>query len=436
MEHSRPAAAGGVARLSPRAEILAVGAELLTPFRLDTNSLFLTSELNALGVEVAAKHVLGDDLEPLAAAFRASLERADLVVATGGLGPTADDLTREAAARALGLELRRAPELEAQLRARFTRRGRPMPENNLRQADLLAGAEALTNGHGSAPGIWLPRAGPDRDRALLLLPGPPRELRPLFAAEAAPRLRAWARARLGAAPAPLARVALLVADRFESEVDEIAAPLYRPYAARSVETTILAARPGEIELHLRAPALAASALGELAAQLRAALGDAVLAADEPSLEAAVGARLRRRGWTLAVAESCTGGLLGARLTAPPGASDYFLGGVLAYANDLKRDLLGVGEALLRHDGAVSDACARAMALGVRRALGADWGAAVTGIAGPGGGSDAKPVGTVHLAVAGPDARFASVHRVFSGDRDRVRQASVATALDLLRRALT
>lgn len=427
-----------------RAEIIAVGSELLTPFRLDTNSLFLTAELNRLGIVVARKHVVGDDLAALTAAFGEALHRADVVIATGGLGPTEDDLTREAAAAALSIPLVRSAEAEARLRARFATAGMPMPARNLKQADRLEGAELLANGNGSAPGQWLLLAA----QALVLLPGPPRELKPLFQEQVAPRLRQFARRRLGAEPAPMATRALFIADRPESAVDEIAAPIYRQFA--QIETTILAARPGEIELHLRAvPGAAAEAaaterdLDDLADRLAAAFGDAVFSRHGESLEAVVGDLLRRRHQTLAVAESCTAGLLGARLTNVAGASDYFLGGVICYRDQVKIEAVGVDPETLALHGAVSAACARELAEGVRRRLGADWGLAITGIAGPGGGSAAKPVGTVFIALAGPTPSPGApagapaietevIQRRFTGDRDRVRHFSVAVALDRLR----
>lgn len=414
------------------AEIIAVGSELLGPDRLDTDSLYLAAELGRIGIAVRRKEVVGDVLADLTAAFVAALARADVVIATGGLGPTEDDLTREAAAAALGRRLERSPALEQRLREYFHRRGVAMPERNRKQCDLLAGAEALANGWGTAPGQWLELAG---ERALLLLPGPPRELQPLFAEQAAPKLRALARRRLGSEPVPLAGRVLIVADMPESAVDELAAPIYGQFPA--VATTILAARPGEIELHLRAEggATGREALDRLCDRLRAALGLAVFTCAGESLEAVVGEQLRRAGQSLAVAESCSGGLLGARLTQAAGASDYFAGGVICYRNEVKVSALGVAPETLERHGAVSAACARELAAGARRRFATDWGVAITGIAGPGGGSEAKPVGTVFIAVAGGAGEPEVLERHFSGERERIRRWSVAVALDRLRRAL-
>jgi nicotinamide-nucleotide amidase len=413
------------------AEIIAAGSELLTPFRLDSNSLYLTAELNALGVACRRKQVVGDRQEDLAGAMREALGRADLVFVTGGLGPTDDDVTRPAAAAATGAALVAEAGLAEGLRRRFAARGWAMPERNLRQAERLEGAEILPNPNGSAPGQWLPL-----QRAVLcLLPGPPRELRPMWTAEVAPRVQRWCAAR-GLAPVPLAARQLTVAGRPESAVDEIAAPIYGRYP--EVETTILAASPGEIELHLRAPAPLSARLEALLAELAAALAPAVFTTRGEPLEAVVGARLRARGQTLAVAESCTGGLLAGRVTAVAGASDYFPGGVVSYGNEVKARELGVRRETLEAFGAVSAECAAEMAAGLRRRWGVDWALAITGIAGPGGGSAEKPVGTVFIALAGPETWRAEpeVQRCrLSGERDRIRRWSTTLALEALRQAL-
>lgn len=411
-----------------RAEIVAVGSELLGADRIDTDSLYLTGELNRRGIAVRRKHVVGDRRADLAETFREALGRADLLIVTGGLGPTEDDLTREAAAEALGVGLERSAALVERLRAYFARRGAAMPERNTKQADVLAGAESLANGWGTAPGQWLERDG----RALVLLPGPPRELRPLFAEQVAPRLESWLRRQLGREPEPIVMIRLGIADMGESAVDEVAAPIYSAFDG--IETTILAARPGEIELHLRAPASAEPRLHELRDRLQAALGLAVYTTQGLALEAVVGEQLQRAGQTLAVAESCTGGLLGARLTAPAGASRFFQGGVISYSNDAKRALLGVAPETLARHGAVSGAAAGEMAQGARRALATDWALAITGIAGPGGGSEAKPVGTVFIGLAG-GAGVEVIERRLAGERERIRQWSATIALDRLRRAL-
>lgn len=413
------------------AEIIAVGSELLTPFRLDTNSLFLTGMLNGQGLACRRKQVVGDRREDLAEAIASALARCQLVVVTGGLGPTEDDLTRPAAAAATGAVLRADAGLAAGLRRRFAARGLEMPERNLRQAEVLGGAEILPNPNGTAPGQWLLVGG----KALALLPGPPRELRPMVSAELLPRIAAWLAAR-EAAPARLLHRALGIAGRAESGVDEIAAPIYTRHP--QIETTILACAPGEIELHLRAPEPRAGEIHALAAELAAALAPAVFTTQGETLEAVVGARLRVRRECVSAAESCTGGMLQQRLSAVAGASDYFPGGVVSYANQAKQRELGVGAATLAAHGAVSAECAAEMAAGLRQRWGVDWALAITGIAGPGGGTEAKPVGTVYIGLAGPAAWSAAPlveHHRLRGERDYIRRWATTLALDQLRLAL-
>lgn len=422
----RPAAA---AMLS--AEIIATGSELLTPFRLDTNSLLLTAALNGLGLACRRKQVVGDRLEELTEAIASALARGALVLVTGGLGPTEDDLTRAAAAAATGAALIADAGLAAGLRRRFAARGRDMPARNLRQAEVLGGAEILANPHGTAPGQWLPLGA----KALALLPGPPRELRPMVAEQLLPRITAWLAARHGP-PRRLLSRCLGVAGRTESGVDEIAAPIYTRHP--QVETTILACAPGEIELHLRAAEPQAGELDALAAALSAALAPTVFTTQGETLEAVAGARLRQRGETVSAAESCTGGMLQQRLSASPGASDYFPGGVVSYANAAKQRLLGVRAETLAVQGAVSAACAAEMAAGLRERWQVDWALAITGIAGPDGGSAEKPVGTVYIALAGPAAWRSEPqverHRL-RGEREYIRRWATTLALDQLRLAL-
>ena len=411
------------------AAILAVGSELLTPHRLDTNSLFLTGRLNDIGIDVMSKSVVGDNEPALAAAIRHALDANDLVVTTGGLGPTADDLTREVVASVLGLELVENAEVLASIRHRFERRGLHMPDGNRRQAAAPVGATVLANPNGTAPGLWL-----DAGRAILvLLPGPPREMQPMFEKDVLPRLLSSSPARR------VVRRVIKIAGRAESHVEEIANPIYSAFAGGEtpVETTILAA-PGQIELHLSArgedaPAMEQT-LDRAVADLATALAPAVFSVDGRSLEQVVGQQLQARGWKVAVAESCTGGLLGGRLTDVPGSSEWFAGGIIAYENGVKQQLLGVATEILQQHGAVSEPTAVAMADGVRERLNADAGVAITGIAGPTGGSPEKPVGTVVIAVsAGP--AVVRTYR-FVGDRAMVRQQSVMAALELLRQALT
>ena len=415
-------------RARATAEILAVGSELLTPFRIDSDSLFLTRRLNDLGIVVRAKAIVGDDRAMLAVFLRAALTRADLIVTTGGLGPTEDDLTREVAAEVLDRPLREDADVLAGIRDRFDRRGVPMPAINRRQSMVPDGAIVLPNVNGTAPGLWID-AG---DRAVVLLPGPPRELEPMFDAHVAPRLERPDGSR------HLRRRVVKMTGRSESQVEEVAQPVYSAYARGPVpvETTILAS-PGQIELHLQATGTDETVLDgrldEATSALAAALAPYVFSIDGRSLEAVVGDRLQQRGWRIGVAESCTGGLVLGRLTDVPGSSAWVAGGVVAYANEVKSTVLGVPRALIDAHGAVSEPVALAMADGVRACVGAEIGVGVTGIAGPGGGSPEKPVGTVVIAVSAGERevrRFA-----FTGDRDTIRRHSTAAALDLVRRAL-
>jgi nicotinamide-nucleotide amidase len=407
------------------AEIIAVGSELLTPERLDTNSLFLTGELNALGVELVAKMVIGDNVARLEQAVRGAISRADITILTGGLGPTEDDVTREAVAAALGLELSYHAEICESIEQRFRRMNRKMAEINRRQAFLIEGAEALPNPNGTAPGQWIDAAG----RIVILLPGPPPELKPMFLDHCVPRLRRIL-------PKLVIRTRCYrVAGMPESDLDQLISPVYKPYA--NPATTILAA-PGDIQIHLRArcgaEAEAEALLAEVGGKIEALLGDRIYSRHGEPLEEVIGKRLRERGETLSVAESCTGGLLAERITSIPGSSDYFIGGFLVYANLMKTRLLGVEAALIEEHGAVSESVAEAMADGARSRTGSAYALAITGVAGPGGGSDAKPVGTVVIGLAGPDGCRSHRFR-FLGDRTRVRALSAQSALDLLRKVL-
>ncbi len=410
------------------AEIVAVGSELLTPFRIDSNSLFLTRRLNDAGLVVRIKSIVGDDRVALAAIVRAALDRADLVITTGGLGPTDDDVTREVVAGVLDLPLEEDAGVLAVIRARFDRRRVPMPEINRRQAMVPRGARVLDNPNGTAPGLWIDAGA----RVVVLLPGPPRELEPMFEAGVAPYLASPAAAR------HLRRRVLKITGRSESQVEEVAQPIYSRLGDADVpiDTTILAS-PGLIELHLEAAGsdavLLERRLDEGRAALVAALGSVVFSDDGRSLEAVVGDLLRARGWRLAVAESCTGGLVLGRLTDVPGSSGWVAGGVVAYANDVKTGVLGVPAALIAEQGAVSEPVAVAMAEGVRARLAADIAVSITGIAGPGGGSAAKPVGTVVVAVSAAKTEVRTFS--FTGDREMVRRHASAAALDLVRRAL-
>ena len=422
-------ASPGATRLST-AEIIAVGTELLTPFRSDTNSLFLTARLNELGIMVRRKSIVGDEAADLGPAVRDALERADLLVVCGGLGPTDDDLTRETVAAVLGRTLTEDPSIVERLRARFAARGWTMPANNRRQAMVPNGAVVLDNPRGTAPGLWM-EAG---DRVVVLLPGPPRELEPMFTAVARDRLSNRAvRERLY-------RRVLRVTGRAESHVEELTQPVYDRWrqAEPAVATTVLAS-PGLVELHLSTCAgsqeAATAVLDGATAELAAVLEEHLFSQDGRSLSAVVGDLLRRDGFRVAVGESCTGGLVTARLVDSPGSSRYVETGVVAYSNQAKRVVLGVDAELLETHGAVSEEVAVAMAEGARRLGAADIGIGVTGVAGPGGGCDAKPVGTVCFGVVGP-GRERDVRTVrLPGDRAMIQRQAAQTALDLLRRLL-
>jgi len=407
------------------AEIIAVGSELLTPQHTDTNSLYLTEKLNGLGIMVRFKTIVGDSKEDLRTVVRAALERSPLIVLTGGLGPTEDDLTRDVVAEVLRRPLHEVAELRRRLEERFARMGRTMSENNLRQAQTPEGSEWLENRNGTAPGIWIEHLG----HILVLLPGPPRELEPLFDATCVPRLE---RASDGAR---IKTRVYKVVGLPESEVDQRIAPLYLPYT--NPATTILAA-PGAIEVHLRARAAtdqqAEALLAELGDKIELALGDHVYSSKGESLEEVVGLYLVMRQKTLAVAESCTGGLLAERLTRISGSSSYFLGGTVCYTNAMKTRWVGVPEGLLKAHGAVSSPVAQALAEGVRCRTGASIGVGITGIAGPTGGSKEKPVGLVFVALS--DERGTQVREFhFPGSRDRVRHWATQMALEMVRRRI-
>ncbi len=407
------------------AEIIAVGSELLTPSRIDTNSLWLTDQLNHLGIEVTTKTIVGDDRARLADTVRLALARSEVIILSGGLGPTEDDVTRDAVAIALGRGQVFVQAIADGIEARFRFRKRPMPEINRRQAYLIEGAEALANENGTAPGQWIEQSG----KYVMLLPGPPNELKPMFSAHCVPRL-----ARV-LPPLAIATRFYRVAMMPESELDARIAPAYTKYT--NPVTTILAAA-GDVQIHLRARAAEAAEAerlaGELGAEIEAILGGRIYSRDGAPLEEVLGRSLRERGETLCVAESCTGGLVAHRITSVAGSSDYFVGGFLVYTDAMKRSLLGVDEAVLREHTAVSEAAAKAMAQGARERTGAAWALSVTGVAGPGGGTEANPVGTVILGVAGPAGASAHRHR-FLGDRERVRTWAAQAALDLLWRQL-
>lgn len=407
------------------AEIIAIGSELLTPTKTDTNSLWLTEKLNEIGIEVMLKTIVGDDGARLEETVRDAVRRSDIVITTGGLGPTEDDITRACTAKAIDRELVYHDEIEVHLRERFRAWGREMPEINKRQAYVIKGAEVLPNPHGSAVGMLLDDGG----KLLIVLPGPPRENQPMFNDHVLPRLRAVA------GETYVRRRLLRVSGLGESAVDEIAAPIYTAYP--TVQTSILFNR-SEVELHVAARAdneiEAKSTADEVAEKLISALGKAVFATNGETMEEVVGNLLKARGETVATAESCTGGLVGYRLTEVPGSSAYFLDGAITYSNEAKIRDLGVEISIVENHGAVSSECAEAMAEGVRSRSGADHSVSVTGIAGPDGGSDEKPVGTVFIGYAGQNGTK-SVRLTLPGDRYLIRWRTSQAALDYLRRQL-
>ena len=402
---------------------------MLTPFRMDTNSLYLTEQLNLLGVEVIFKSIVGDDLRRLVAAAQHGLFRSDILIFSGGLGPTEDDLTREAVAEALGLTLRRDPEILVRLEKRFAERGWKMSPNNAKQADVLEGATILPNPNGTAPGQWLSGEFDGREHIIVLLPGPPHEMRALFEAEVRERLRAKI------PPAFLAVRTLKIAMVGESAVDARVAPIYKRYA--DVETTILAGA-GEIELHFKTIAPTEDAaqrrVDEVAGVVEDELDDAVYSRNGESLEQIVGYWLQMRNATVAVAESCTGGLLAERITSISGSSRYFLGGAVVYSNALKTELAGVPAEMIDRHGAVSREVAAALAEGIRYRCEATLGVGITGVAGPTGGTAEKPVGLVFHAVASSTGTEV-IQRNFPGDRKRIRRFASTMALDMVRKKL-
>jgi nicotinamide-nucleotide amidase len=413
------------------AEIIAVGSELLTPQRVDTNSLFLTQELNRLGVEVTTKYVVGDDRERLAETIRRAAARSEFVLISGGLGPTEDDVTRDAVAAAVDRRLVFHPSISDGIEQRFRQfLNRPMPEINKRQAFVIEGAEVLANDRGTAPGQWIDQ----KHCSLMLLPGPPHELKAMFLKQCVARLERRVPRQV------IETLILRVAGMGESDLDQTIAPVYTKY--NNPVTTVLA-HNGDIQVHLRAhsatTAEALRLLAEVGGQIELLLGDRIYSRNGDPLEVTVGQLLKKQNLFLAVAESMTGGLLAERITNVPGCSDYFLGGFVTYSRKLKTALLGVPAETLDKFGTVSQETAEAMAAGARNRTGATHALAITGNAGPGvdginPGTQA-PVGMVYVALSDP-AGVITVNRVFPGDRERIRHFAGQMALDLLRKRLT
>jgi competence/damage-inducible protein CinA-like protein len=411
------------------AEIIAIGSEMLTPHRQDSNSLFLTARLNDLGISIAFKTVVGDNLNHLTSVARTAISRADVAIFMGGLGPTQDDLTRESVAAALGIELKRDHAIVTELYKRFAERRIQMPENNAQQGDILQGATVLLNSRGTAPGQWLETCVEEQPKIVVLLPGPPHELHEMWDQQCMDRLRAKA------PQAAIASRVLKVAMMGESAADARTAPIYKKYP--NVETTVLAGQ-GQVEFHLRATAAtkdeAQAEVDQLAGALEDELDDAVFSSAGESLEEIVGYYLQMRNAKLAVAESCTGGMIAERITSVPGSSRYFLGGAVVYSNDLKTLFADIPPLMIEAHGAVSREVALALAENIREICNADIGVGVTGVAGPGGGTEEKPVGLVYVAVTDGHKQEV-VQRRFFGDRDRVRRWASQQALDLVRRML-
>jgi len=407
------------------AAIIAIGSEMLGPSRVDTNSLKITAALEDYGIAVVRKSVVGDNLRDLASELRFSHDRAGVVIVTGGLGPTEDDLTREALVEAFGLEMEIDPAIIERLEARFAARGWKMPEVNKRQANVFRGQTTLTNERGTAPGFHLVVGGKD----VWVFPGVPHELEWMLVTYFSPWLaeRSGGRARH--------RRVLKIAGVTESGVEEKLKPYY---AAHRDETLTILATGGQIELHLHADGDETSATARIAERERELLeifGDRCFGFDDDTLESVIGRMLTERGETLATAESCTGGLLASRITDVAGSSAYFMGGVVCYTAAAKRDLVHVDAKLIAANGEVSEEVARALARGARERFGTTWGVGITGIAGPGGGSEAKPVGTVHIAVAGP--RGEDHRKLFwPMERSLFKRFATQWALDLLRLQLT
>jgi nicotinamide-nucleotide amidase len=408
------------------AAIVAVGSELLTPQKTDTNSLYVTEVLNDLGIAVAFKSIVGDSRSELTAHVAHALSRHPILILTGGLGPTDDDLTREVVAAHLGLPLEDDAAILDAIERRFASRGWKMPAVNRRQAQVPRGATVLQNPHGTAPGLWIEHG----DRRIALLPGPPREMKPMMDGEVRRRLAAVA------GTVRLHRRVVRVSGKGESLVEEIVQPIYSRWLEQSprIETTILAGL-GQVELHLvmQSDDATTSPLDAAVAQLATALGEDLVSTDGAVLEAVTGQLLRERGWWVAFAESCTGGLATSRMTDIAGSSDYVERSVVAYSNRAKMELLDVPEALIAEHGAVSEPVALAMAAGIRKRAGVDVGVAITGIAGPGGGSEHKPVGTVCIAVDAGEGVVRTFR--FPGGREMVKAMSANWAIDMLRRHL-
>jgi nicotinamide-nucleotide amidase len=412
-------------------ELINTGSELMLGRVLNTHQQWLCRQLADMGAVVSRQTAVPDTGEAIVEAVRESLSRADLVITTGGLGPTSDDVTRDLVARLLGRSLREDPIICENIRAFFRSRNRPMPESTRVQAMVPEGASVLPNPNGTAPGLAIELA-PNPFRAegakawLIMLPGPPRELRPMFVASAAPLIRKeWPGLRF------LCRTLRSVGIG-ESVVEEKVSPLLQPLVKNGLELGYCA-RTGEVDVRIAAHGPDADRIVQEAERIvRGQLQNYIYGLDEEDLETIVIRGLGARKETLALAESCTGGLIGHLITNVPGASAVLMAGIVSYSNDSKIGLLGVDRKLIEAEGAVSEACCAQMAEGARKVSGATWSIAVTGIAGPSGGTPEKPVGTVFIGVAGPSGTV--IQRRFNPfERETFKQATAHQALDLLRR---
>lgn len=421
-----PGSVNSVIITAMQAAILAVGSELLGTDRLDTNSLRITESLRRFGAELRRKSVVGDDVGELAAEVSYALAQSDLLVITGGIGPTTDDLTREAVASALGRALVCQERIVDGIRAKFASFGREMPESNRKQADVIEGAVVLENARGTAPGQRIEVDG----RTIFLMPGVPSEVEGLIAKDLEP----WLEERF--AGQAMETRCLRVACVSESSLEQLIAPYYQEFGSEGLSVL---SQPGEILLQVSAAGASSEVerqLGARTERLSELLGDAIFSDDvDGTLELSVGRLLAERRLTVVTAESCTGGLVAERLTRVPGSSAYFQGSTIAYSYELKSELLGVPTEMLERFGAVSREVVSAMATGGRRRMAGDYCIAISGVAGPGGATDQKPVGTVDLAVAGPDNQVRHLKARFPGDRQRVREQASQWGLDMLRRWL-
>lgn len=405
-------------------EFLAVGSELLTPYFQETNSLFISEKLQELGWQLSYKTVVSDRLEELKQALKIARKRSWLILVCGGLGPTDDDRTRRATAEVLGRKLVFNRAILDGIRKRFESRGLSLPASNRRQAYVIEGAEVLDNPNGTAPGLWLE----EKNRVLVLLPGPPSEFKPMVENLVLPRLEKFGRVRV-------LRSVIRITGAGESAVEDLIKPVYKVLPPGLQLITL--ASPADIQIRLemairsRQPEIDEKSFNRIKAKIVRLLGHLVYSTEGQPLERVVGDRLRAGGWTLACAESCSGGLLANRITNIPGSSDYFLEGIVTYSNRSKTRELGIPEELIKDKGAVSEQVARLMAERMRARSGADFALSTTGIAGPGGGSPDKPVGLVYVGLAWAGGS-AVTRNLFRGSREQVKFQATQKALDMLR----